>query len=95
MRLYLAGVYTCPEHSALDPDTAIPRQLQKLFNECHIEHLIPAAILLGVTSDAEYNKVVLEFDEEEREQVLFHESEFVSLSPIQKNAMKWAFGLPV
>ncbi|KAE9409555.1 hypothetical protein BT96DRAFT_528199 [Gymnopus androsaceus JB14] len=95
LRHYIGNVYTCPEHPALKADTAIPHQLCKLFNKLHIEHLIPAAILLGITTDAEYNTVVNDFDEKEREGMLFEESEFVSLSRLQKVAMKWAFGLPV
>ncbi|GAW01206.1 hypothetical protein LENED_002787 [Lentinula edodes] len=92
LRTFIAKVYTCRKHCALPPHTHIPPQLLKLFNELHIEHLIPAAILLGIKSDSHVRKVST-YNDTKLESMICQQSDFVSLSPLQKVVLRWAFGM--
>lgn len=94
---YLEHIFNCLEHPIFDEETVIPRQLHRLFNRQHIEHLIPLAMSLGIDSDARYDEIVLQLDEDERNERLFNNEDTndIAVSPLEKAAMKWAFGLPV
>ncbi|KAE9409559.1 hypothetical protein BT96DRAFT_528285 [Gymnopus androsaceus JB14] len=69
---YLEHIFNCLEHPIFDEETVIPRQLHRLFNRQHIEHLIPLAMSLGIDSDARYDEIVLQLDEDERNERLFN-----------------------
>ncbi|KAJ3895684.1 hypothetical protein GG344DRAFT_72869 [Lentinula edodes] len=92
LRTFIAKVYTCRKHCALPPHTHVPPQLLKLFNELHIEHLIPAAILLGIKSDSHVRKVST-YNDTKLESMICQQSALVSLSPLQKVVLRWAFGM--
>ncbi|KAJ3877295.1 hypothetical protein F5051DRAFT_465038 [Lentinula edodes] len=67
----------------------VPSQLLKLFNKLHIEHLIPVAIMLGIKTNAHFEKVST-FDDE-LQAIIGGKSGHISLSPLQKVILRWAF----
>ncbi|KAJ3732297.1 hypothetical protein DFJ43DRAFT_320628 [Lentinula guzmanii] len=88
LRDYLAKVYTCEQHCVFPLHMHVPRQILKLFNELHMEYLIPAVILLGVNSDANLQRASY-FDDATLEDMIYEQSTHVCLSPLQKVALKW------
>ncbi|KAJ3710249.1 hypothetical protein DFJ43DRAFT_1109095 [Lentinula guzmanii] len=91
IREYIATVYTCQEHSNVQKLQAIPPKLLRLFNKLHIEHLIPAALLLGVTSDTHFEKIIT-FDNATVEGMICGQTAQIALSPLQKVVLQWALG---
>ncbi|KAJ3995950.1 hypothetical protein F5050DRAFT_1763140 [Lentinula boryana] len=89
IREYIATVYTCQEHNSLRNLQAIPPKLLRLFNKLHIEHLIPAAVLLGVTSDTHFEKIIT-FDDATLQGMICGQSAQIALSPLQKVVLQWA-----
>ncbi|KAJ3905038.1 hypothetical protein F5879DRAFT_20793 [Lentinula edodes] len=89
LRKYITKMYTCETHCILPLQTKVPSQLLKLFNKLHIEHLIPVAIMLGIKTNAHFEKVST-FDDE-LQAIIGGKFGHISLPPLQKVILRWAF----
>ncbi|KAJ3814946.1 hypothetical protein F5876DRAFT_72455 [Lentinula aff. lateritia] len=89
LRKYITKIYTCETHCILPLQTKVPSQLLKLFNKLHIEHLIPVAIMRGIETNAHFEKVST-FDDE-LQAIIGGKTAHISLSPLQKVTLRWAF----
>ncbi|KAF9059944.1 hypothetical protein BDP27DRAFT_1430697 [Rhodocollybia butyracea] len=86
---YLAKLYPCPHHRQQNVLSYVPSTLLKLFNQKHIENLIPIALLLGMKTDSEYIDIVFNFHEADWDEMLSKDQ--MLLSPLEKAVLKSAF----
>ncbi|KAJ3763863.1 hypothetical protein EV360DRAFT_77941 [Lentinula raphanica] len=87
---YLTEIYTCKEHHDLHKHQSIPPLLLTRFNELHIEHLIPIALLLGINTDERFESLNSEFDDTAVGEMIHNQHSKLALSPFQQVVLQWA-----